>query len=106
MTLVIQSFKTLVVKELFSRHKLFFSLFSEMFSSVKPSLLRKLISRVSYRTDSKLELRLRIQYLNKDAVNVASESVLLAADVIEFATLGSLSNDDGDGNKNGKKKKV
>ena len=48
LTLVIQSFKTLVVKELFSRHKLFFSLFSEMFSSVKPSLLRKLISRVSW----------------------------------------------------------
>ena len=47
-------------------------------------------------TDSKLELRLnKIQYLNKDAVNVASKSVLLAADVIEFATLGSLSNDDG-----------
>ena len=39
------------------------------------------------RTDSKLELGLKIQYLNKDAVNVASESVLLAADVIEFATL-------------------
>ena len=55
-------------------------------------------------TDSKLELRLnKIQYLNKDAVNVASESVLLAADVIEFAILGSLSNDDGDGNENGKK---
>ena len=54
-------------------------------------------------TDSKLELRLKIQYLNKDAVNVVSESVLLAADVIEFATLGSLSNDDGDGNENGKK---
>ena len=55
-------------------------------------------------TDSKLELRLnKIQYLNKDAVNVASESVLLAADVIEFATLGSLSNDDGDGNKNDRK---
>ena len=57
-------------------------------------------------TDSKLELRLnKIQYLNKDAVNVASESVLLAADVIEFAILGSLSNDDGDGNKNDKKKR-
>ena len=55
------------------------------------------------RTDSKLELRLKIQYLNKDAVNIVSESVLLAADVIEFATLGSLSNDDGDGNENGKK---
>ena len=55
-------------------------------------------------TDSKLELRLnKIQYLNKDAVNVANESVLLAADVIEFAILGSLSNDDGDGNENGKK---
>ena len=55
-------------------------------------------------TDSKLELRLnKIQYLNKDAVNVASKSVLLAADVIEFATLGSLSNDDGDGNENSKK---
>ena len=40
---------------------------------------------------------------NKDAVNVASKSVLLAADVIEFATLGSSSNDDGDGNENGKK---
>ena len=40
---------------------------------------------------------------NKDAVNVVSKSVLLAADVIEFATLGSLSNDDGDGNENGKK---
>ena len=33
---------------------------------------------------------------NKDAVNVASKSVLLAADVIEFAILGSSSNDDGD----------
>ena len=55
-------------------------------------------------TDSKLELRLnKIQYLNKDAVNVASKSVLLAADVIEFATLGSLSNDDGDGNENDRK---
>ena len=55
-------------------------------------------------TDSKLELRLnKIQYLNKDAVNVASKSVLLAADVIEFATLESLSNDDGDGNENSKK---
>ena len=55
-------------------------------------------------TDSKLELRLyKIQYLNKDAVNVASKSVLLAADVIEFATLGSLSNDDGGGNENDKK---
>ena len=53
-------------------------------------------------TDSKLELRLnKIQYLNKDAVNVASKSVLLAADVI---LLGSLSNDDGDGNENDKKK--
>ena len=40
---------------------------------------------------------------NKDAVNVASKSVLLAADVIEFAILGSSSNDDGDGNENGKK---
>ena len=60
-------------------------------------------SLVFPRTDSKLELRLKIQYLNKDAVNVVSESVLLAADVIEFATLGSLSNDDGDGNENGKK---
>ena len=28
---------------------------------------------------------------------------MLAADVIEFATLGSLSNDDGDGNENDKK---
>ena len=60
-------------------------------------------SLVFPRTDSKLELRLKIQYLNKDAINVVSESVLLAADVIEFATLGSLSNDDGDGNENGKK---
>ena len=42
---------------------------------------------------------------NKDAVNVASKSVLLAADVIEFATLGSSSNDDGDGNENSKKAK-
>ena len=33
---------------------------------------------------------------NKDAVNVASKSVLLAANVIEFAILGSSSNDDGD----------
>ena len=40
---------------------------------------------------------------NKDAVNVASKSVLLVADVIEFAILGSLSNDDGDDNENGKK---
>ena len=40
---------------------------------------------------------------NKDAVNVASKSVLLAADVIEFAILGSSSNDDGDGNESGKK---
>ena len=55
-------------------------------------------------TDSKLELRLnKIQYLNKDAENVASKSVPLAADVIEFAILGSLSNDDGDGNENDKK---
>ena len=55
-------------------------------------------------TDSKLELRLnKIQYLNKDAVNVASKSVLLAADVI---LLGSLSNDDGDGNENDKKKSI
>ena len=60
-------------------------------------------SLVFPRTDSKLELRLKIQYLNKDAVNIASESVLLAADVIEFATLGSLTNDDGDGNANDKK---
>ena len=30
---------------------------------------------------------------------------MLAADVIEFAILGSLSNDDGDGNKNDKKKR-
>ena len=35
--------------------------------------------------------------------NVASKSVLLAADDIEFAILGSLSNDDGDGNENDKK---
>ena len=41
---------------------------------------------------------------NKDAVNVASKSVLLAADVIEFAILRSLSNDDRDGNENDKKK--
>ena len=55
-------------------------------------------------TDSKLELRLnKIQYLNKDAVNVERKGVLLAADVIEFATLGSLSDDDGDGNENDKK---
>ena len=55
-------------------------------------------------TDSKLELRLnKIQYLNRDAISVASKSVLLAADVLEFATLGSVSNDDGDGNKNDKK---
>ena len=55
-------------------------------------------------TDSKLELRLnKIQYLNKDAENAASKSVLLAADVIEFAILGSSSNDDGDGNENDKK---
>ena len=55
-------------------------------------------------TDSKLELRLnKIQYLDKDAVNVASKSVLLAADVIEFATLGSLSNDDGGVNENDRK---
>ena len=40
---------------------------------------------------------------NKEAVNVASKSVLLAADVIEFAIFGSSSNDDGDGNENGKK---
>ena len=44
--------------------------------------------------------------INEDAVKVASKSVLLAADVIEFATLGSLSNDDGDDNENHKKHSV
>ena len=54
--------------------------------------------------ESKTELGFnKIQYYNKDAENVASTSVLLTADVIEFATLGSLSNDDRDGNDNGKK---
>ena len=48
LTLVIQGFKTLVMKELFFRHNLVFSLFSEVFSSVKPSLWRKLISRVCW----------------------------------------------------------
>ena len=43
---------------------------------------------------------------NKDAVNVASKSVLLAADVIEFVILRSLSNDDRDGNENDKKKAI
>ena len=47
-TLVIQGFKTLVVKELFSQHTLFFCLFSVMCSLVTPSLLRKLISCVSW----------------------------------------------------------
>ena len=55
-------------------------------------------------TQSKIELRLnKIQYRNKDAVNVATKDVLLAADVIEFAIFGSSSNDDGDGNENHKK---
>ena len=96
LTLVIQGFKTLVVKELFSRHNLFFFLcFQRCFRRWSRRYCVNW-SLVFPGTDSKLELRLnKIQYLNKDAVNVASKSVLLAADVIEFATLGSLSNDDG-----------
>ena len=54
--------------------------------------------------ESKIELGFnKIQYLNKDAENVASESVLLAADVIEFAILGSITKHNRNGNENGKK---
>ena len=55
-------------------------------------------------TESKIELRLnKIQYSNKDAENVASKSVLLAADIIEFATLGSITKHNRNGNENDKK---
>ena len=56
--------------------------------------------------ESKVELGFnKIKYENKDAENVASKSVLLAAEVVEFVILGSLSNDDWDGNKNDKQSK-
>ena len=101
--LVIQGFKTLVVKELFSGTTCFFLCFQRCFRRWSRRYCVNW-SLVFPGTDSKLELRLnKIQYLNKDAVNVERKGVLLAADVIEFATLGSLSDDDGDGNENDKK---